>query len=111
MLSPESLFGGGGSRISADPRFPSIVDCLLTFDTAPIVPKVMNKPKPVAMIVAKAKRSSKEYSPDLSEAEKINHYLEEHIEKSPSPGNGCFKRQKSDLGSENIYYTTLFRLL
>ena len=70
---------------------------------APIVPKVMNKPKPVAMIVAKAKRSSKEYSPDLSEAEKINHYLEEHIEKSPSPGNGCFKRQKSDLGSENIY--------
>lgn len=70
---------------------------------APIVPKVMNKPKPVAMIVAKAKRSSKEYSPDLIEAEKINHYLEEHIEKSPSPGNGCFKRQKSDLGSENIY--------
>jgi hypothetical protein len=65
-----------------------MTDKLLLVAMAPIVPKVMNKPKPVAMIVAKAKRSSKEYSPDLSEAEKINHYLEEHIEKSPSPGNG-----------------------
>lgn len=68
---------------------------------APVVPKVLNKPKPVAKIVAKTKRSSKEFSPDLIEAEKINQYLEEHIDKSI--GNGGFIRQKSDLGSENIY--------
>ncbi|VDI20408.1 Hypothetical predicted protein [Mytilus galloprovincialis] len=70
---------------------------------APIVPKVLNKPKPVAKIVAKAKRSSKEYSPDFEEAEKLNEYLEDHIEKSVITGNGGFKRQKSDLGSETVY--------
>ncbi|XP_052069070.1 caskin-2-like isoform X1 [Mytilus californianus] len=70
---------------------------------APIVPKVMNKPKPVAKIVAKAKRSSKEYSPDFVEAEKLTEYLEDHIEKSVTTGNGGFKRQKSDLGSETVY--------
>ncbi|XP_052791333.1 caskin-2-like isoform X3 [Mya arenaria] len=75
-----------------------------------VAPLVAAKPKPVAMIVAKCKHSSREGSPDIIDIEK--HEAEKNLDgyKSPvqnlegfkyplSTGNGSLKRRTSD----NIY--------
>ncbi|KAL5018515.1 hypothetical protein ScPMuIL_004237, partial [Solemya velum] len=82
-----------------------------TLAVAPIAPKAIVKPKPVAKIVAKTKRSSRESSPDIIDIEK--HEAEKNLDglkSAPvsnfySSDNGTLKRKKLLLisQSENIY--------
>lgn len=80
--------------------------------SAPVAPIVAAKPKPVAMIVAKTKQSSREGSPDIIDVEK--HEAERNTDGFKSPGtnldgfkyplaanNGSLKRRTS----EHIYDT------
>lgn len=79
---------------------------------APVAPLVAAKPKPVAMIVAKSKQSSREGSPDIIDVEK--HEAERNMDGFKSPvknldgfkyplatNNGSLKRRTS----EHIYDT------
>lgn len=78
---------------------------------APVAPLVAAKPKPVAMIVAKSKQSSREGSPDIidiekHEAEKNNDGYKSPVKnlegfKFPLASNGSLKRRTS----EHIYDT------
>ena len=74
---------------------------------APTVPKAVIKPKPVAKIIAKTKRSSREGSPDIIDIEK--HEIEKNHDLSMSPNNsstfspnGSLKK-KSMSQSDHIY--------
>lgn len=82
-----------------------------TLAVAPIAPKAIVKPKPVAKIVAKTKRSSRETTPDIIDIEK--HEAEKNLDGPKcapvsnfySSDNGTLKRKKLLLmsQSENIY--------
>ncbi|KAK3586047.1 hypothetical protein CHS0354_033170 [Potamilus streckersoni] len=82
-----------------------------TLNVAPLAPKAIIKPKPVAKIVAKTKRSSHEDTPDIIDIEK--HEFEKNMDGPKSPikniegfsynvNNSTLKRYRGS-NSDNVY--------